>query len=177
MFEDWFSALWPDGSGFRSELSPDLGTGLSSGFSSEASGSGSDFVSAWGSGEVYCPGLLGRPANNKRQNYSPKPEYWRSNTHSTITIILSKIILSWGNYSVFSLTVFFYWIQLQLWPADWPDAQANDCTSLTMLPLWLAALYTWLFTLVYVWQIPLHPLLLFFSDNPLTLNARAYMAD
>lgn len=75
MFEDEFSAMWPDGSGLRSEVSPDLGAGFSSGFSSEASGSGSDFVSAWGSGEVYCPGLLWRPANSKRQNYSPKPEY------------------------------------------------------------------------------------------------------
>lgn len=78
MFEDWFSASGPDGSGLSSELSSDLGSDFSSGFSSESgfsSGSGLDFWSAWGSGKVSSPGLLGKPANNKGQNYSPKPEY------------------------------------------------------------------------------------------------------
>lgn len=79
MFEDWFSGSGPDdGSGLSSELPPDLGSGFSSGFSSEsgfASGSGFDFGSSWGSAEVYFPGLLGKQANHKRQNYSQKPEY------------------------------------------------------------------------------------------------------
>lgn len=69
MFEDWFSGSGPDGSGLSSELSSDLGSGFSSGVRSEssfASGSGLDFGSAWGSGEVHCPGLLGKPANYQK---------------------------------------------------------------------------------------------------------------
>lgn len=76
MFEDWFSASGSDGSGLSSDLTFDLGTGFSSGFSHESGfGSGLDFDSASGSGEVYSPGLLGKPENNKRQNYSSKSEY------------------------------------------------------------------------------------------------------
>lgn len=78
MFEDWFSASGPEGSTLSSELFSDLGFGFSSGFSPEsdfASGSGLDFESAWGLGEVHCPSLLGKPANSKRQKYSPKPDH------------------------------------------------------------------------------------------------------
>lgn len=74
MFEDWFSGSGPDGSGSGSELSSVLSSDLSSAFSSEASfgsGSGLDFSSAWGSGEVYT-GLVSmeKQANSKRQNDS-----------------------------------------------------------------------------------------------------------
>lgn len=48
MFEDWFSGSGPDGSGLSSEFSAVLSSDVSSSF-----GSGSDFESAWGSGEVY----------------------------------------------------------------------------------------------------------------------------
>ena len=79
MFEEWFSGSGSEASGLSSELFSDLGSGFSSGFTSDTSfapGSGLDFGSAWGSGKVYCLCLLDKPANNKRQKYSQKPEHW-----------------------------------------------------------------------------------------------------
>lgn len=76
MFDHWFSGSGPNGSGLSSELTSEFGSDLGSVFSSESSsvsGSGLDFVSAWGSGEVYC--LLW----HKRQKYSQKPVYWSGN--------------------------------------------------------------------------------------------------
>lgn len=59
MFDDWFSSSGADGSGFSSEPGFDLGYDFSSG-SGFDSGSWPDFGSAWGSGEVLPPCLLGK---------------------------------------------------------------------------------------------------------------------
>lgn len=53
MVEDWFSGSGPDGSGLSSEFSAVLTSDFGS-----SSGSDSDFESAWGTGEVYCPVCL-----------------------------------------------------------------------------------------------------------------------
>ena len=82
MIEDLFSGSGPDESVSSSELTSvlmsELGSGFSSGFSSDSglgSGSGLGFESAWGSGEVYSSGFLHKAGNNKRRNYSQKPEH------------------------------------------------------------------------------------------------------
>lgn len=80
MFEDLFSGSGAEGSGLSSELYSGLGSGFSSGFISEAgiaSGFGLDLGSAWVSGEVYCPGLLGKPANNKKAELQSKASVLR----------------------------------------------------------------------------------------------------
>lgn len=107
MFEDWFSGSGSDASGLSSESFSDLGSGFSTGFTSEASfasGSGLDFGSAWGSGEVYCPCLLVKPANNKRQKYSQKSEHW-----TTLNVNLrqqqSIIFYQWCFYFIRTVTL------------------------------------------------------------------------
>lgn len=59
MFEDWFSSSEADRSGLSSVSPPELSSDFSSRLSHGSGlGSGPDFGSAWGSGEVLQPCLL-----------------------------------------------------------------------------------------------------------------------